>query len=365
MKKVTILFPDEHLPYSPSVLNLQKNLSKEFDTTIVGFSNRQFKKLQQPFIKYLDVPFIQKKIYGLINRFSKKYGREILAHIKKGLVQKNFNYFKVEHVIVTDLIGLWLVEKMPINKLHLLSLELTWNTFNFSKKVDFTRVTSIIIQSPERLKYLASGFKNKVFFIQNAPSEPSFKRVIETAKTDLIFTGTALEKFGFIACLKFLIQYPEYTLTLQGKLLDAEATIISEHFNQLKVENRLIIESTYLSESELIKKVSNYRIGFCLYDFNFNEINNINYFTAPSGKMFTCFAAGVPLVGINIPGLKPILDFNAGFLIDNLQPSSIKQAVDEIEINYSSMVQGCYNAAEHFNFENAVKPFVNFLITGE
>jgi hypothetical protein len=363
MNRIAIIFPDEHLPYSPTLLNLRKSLAVNFDTHVIGFSNRQYAKMNEDWVRYLAIPFVYKKWYGLINKFSKKTGRHVLAGIKKKLVREHLASAQYDILIVTDLVGLWMVEGLRVKQLHLLSLELTWNTFHFYKKVNIDSVNSIIIQSEERLRHLAPHFKGKVFFVQNAPFYTyTQEKASLPPRYDLVFTGTAYEKFGFIACLEFLENYPRYRLTLQGKLPEAEAAVIAERYKHMVVEGRLMIETSYLDEAALLKKIASYRIGFCLYDFACEEIDNINYRTAPSGKMFTSFAAGVPVVGIDVPGLKPVTDFNAGSLIANLEPSSIKGAIDIIEEDYDQKVLGCYRAAAHYNFAETVAPFINYLL---
>lgn len=363
MKRIAIIFPDEHLAYSPTLLNLRQSLSMHFDTHVLGFSNRQYPKMENDWVHYLDIPFLHKKFYGLINKISLEIGRQVLVGIKKNLVRKYLASNHYDILIVTDLLGLWMLKGMPIKPVHLLSLELTWNTFHFFNKINFDSVSSIIIQSQDRLRHLAPGFKGKVFFIQNAPfyyniqESPSLRN-----EHDMIFVGTAFEKFGFIKCLEFLKNFPAYRLTLQGKLPVAEKVIIERSYTNLVSEGRLIIETDYLDEDALLRKIAGYRIGFCFYDFSFSEIDNINYRTAPSGKMFTLFAAGVPVVGINIPGLKPISDYNAGCLVDNMDPTSLKAAIDKIEEDYTTKVEGCNRAAKHYNFGETSKTFVEYLL---
>ena len=60
---------------------------------------------------------------------------------------------------------------------------------------------------------------------------------------------------------------------------------------------------TWLAAPEYIKYVSNFRIGFCFYDWNLIK-NDFNYQTAPSGKLFVYLSAGLPVIVCNIPGFK-------------------------------------------------------------
>lgn len=363
MQKILILFPDAHLPYSPTILNLYETLKQCFAVTVLNFENRQYKKINNQDITYLKIPFFKKKVFGIINRISIKYGTIVMAYIKKQLVKSYLKKYSFDQYIVTDFIGLWMVQDMQVSPIHLVSLELTFNTIYFKDRVDINKLSSLIIQSKERLNCIAPRYPGQVFYLQNAPV---FHQRLVDAKgapfnNHFIFSGTGSAKFGFFQCLDFLHQHPIYRMTMIGNIPDAERKIISTKYNYLIEESRLIIDANYYSAPALLAEVGKYQIGFCFYDFSFPEINNINYLTAPSGKMFTYFAAGVPVIGINISGLQPVVDYNAGVLINDLAPASILEAVERIKSNYDLMVQGCFEAAEYFSFELRVNAFLQFI----
>jgi hypothetical protein len=364
MKKVLIIFPDPHLPYSPTILNLYEYLKKEFDVTIVNFENRQFRKLDNPDIVYLSIPILQKKIFGFINKFSKNYGKIVMAFIYKGLLHRFLRNKNFEKFILTDPISLWLLPKGVKGSKHLVSLELTFNTNYFIKRVHLNYLSSIIIQSKERLDFVAPHFSNPVFYVQNAPvfSAGFLQKKIPDAG-HFIFSGSAIPQFGIFQTLDFINSYSEYKITIIGNVPERIRNKILQRYENLYNQKRLLIESKYLSADEMLESVSHFRIGFCFYDFSSPAINNINYKTAPSGKMFTYFATGVPVIGINIPGLKPIEDFNAGVLIDDMKPETIESAVRKIEENYETLVKGCFKAAEYFSFDKRVEPFIHLLKT--
>lgn len=363
MKRILIIFPDPHLPYSPTILNLYQSLKDHFHVTILNFENRQFKKIKNPDIKYLQIPFLQKKFHGIVNKFSIGFGQVIMAHIKRKLVRRFIKDYAFDQYIVTDLIGLWFVKGLPLHPVHLVSLELTFNTIYFKSRVDVSQLASILVQSPERLDFVAQNFPHPVFFLQNAPvfQYDLVKNKIEPERNHFIFSGTASARFGIFQCLDFLMLYKEFSMTLIGNIPEVERDIIQNKYNLLIKENRLKIETRYYSTSEMLVEVGKYRIGFCFYDFSFPEINNVNYRTAPSGKMFTYFAAGVPVIGINIPGLNPVKEFNAGLLIEELSPETIALAIQSIEEDYEAKVHGCYKAATFFSFDTRVKPFIGFV----
>jgi glycosyltransferase involved in cell wall biosynthesis len=366
MQKILIIFPDPHLPYSPTILNLYEALKDQFCVTILNFENRQFKKIANPDVQYLRIPFLQKKLHGIINTLSLDFGRVVMSFIKRNLVKQYLKHRSFNHYIVTDLIGLWFIKGLECKSIHLVSLELTFNTVCFKKKVNINQLSSILIQSKERLDFVGPNFSGHVYYLQNAPVfQPKLMDVkTNPAQNHFIFSGTATAQFGIFQCLDFLLKYPQFKMTMIGNIPEAERAVINSKYKLLIEEGRLLIESRYFSSSEMLLEVSKYRIGFCFYDFSFPEIDNINYRTAPSGKMFTYFATGVPVIGVNIPGLKPILDFDAGVLIDNFSPETIFNAVNLIEEDYDSKVNGCYEAAKYFSFDTRVKSFVDFLNKG-
>ncbi|HSC55378.1 MAG TPA: hypothetical protein VLC98_17220 [Phnomibacter sp.] len=363
MKRIAILFPDPHLPYSPTVLNLQKELAKYYSTDIIAFHHKHFGKVNEPFVNYVPLPFLLLKVYGAINKISLTAGRDVLSYIMRltarSFFRRNNHY---DHIIAVDPLSVWMLKDMGLRNVHLLSLELTYNTNDFISKINLASLQSIIIQSKERLQALAPTFKGNVFFIQNAPSfDVSQVKKTKPEKTELIVSGTAIDHFGLYSYLNFIDTYPQYRLTIKGKLIEKEKPKIEKEYGHLLAENRVVINQDYLSDKDLITKIGEYRIGFCFYDFSFKEIDNINYKTAPSGKMFTYFVAGVPVIGNNVPGLFPIRDFSAGQLIDTLEAEEIKKAIDKIELEYDKYVEGCYKAAAYYNFNEAVKPFIEFL----
>jgi glycosyltransferase involved in cell wall biosynthesis len=362
MKRVAIVFPDAHLAYSPTVLGLQQALGAVVPTEIIAFRNRQFPDVDKPFVTYLPIPFIFRKIYGGVNRFSRSAGRRVHCFLMKGAVRKYIRRAHFDELICVDPVAVWMVQGCAKARVHLLSLELTANTENYIGKIRLESIHSIIIQSPQRLQHLAAGFRGQVFYLQNAPAfNKEALNKEQCPAGNLLFAGTASARFGLFQALDFLRAYPGYSLFLQGKIPQPEKEKIMNEYADLVQSEKLILGGKYLEQAELLKLAARFRIGFCFYDLSYPEINNINYLTAPSGKMFLYFAAGVPVVGINVPGLQPVVDFNAGALIDDMNPVSIKAAIESIESRYPEMVEGCFHAAAHFSFDQAIAPVVQFI----
>lgn len=363
MKRVLIIFPDAHLPYSPTILNLAEKLSKRSDLTVLAFPSKQFGRLTNTYIHYLEIPFFINKIYGLVNRFSSVAGLKLLMQIKKYLVRQYLKKISFNEFIVTDPVSLWMIKGVVYNPIHLVSLELTHNTFYYLPKVNLKLTKSLVIQSKERKDALCEAYNKPIFYLQNAPDYlPELEEKQNAPKNRFVFSGTAFPWFGIYHCLEFLLHSPEVNLTIIGKVPENEKVRIEKDYQSLLNAGRLIIEHKYFEPYDMLKELAGFRIGFCFYDLSYAHINNVNYKTAPSGKMFAYFAAGVPVIGIKIPGLMPIEEFNAGILIEDLSPESIKQAVEKVELNYDQMVKGCFKAAKHFCYKTNVEPFISFVL---
>ena len=176
-----------------------------------------------------------------------------------------------------------------------------------------------------------------------------------------VYCGTAWNPFGFYHCLDFIKTFPEYTLNVKGALPSADKARVKTEYQDLMTGGRLIFDSDYLDDDALVDYLRRFKIGFCFYNFEIEWVNNFNYHSAPSGKMFKYMAAGVPVIGQDILGLKPVKEFDCGVLITDLEPATIKRAVEKIEGNFDYYSQNCLKAAEHYSFDKMIEPFIDYL----
>ena len=86
---------------------------------------------------------------------------------------------------------------------------------------------------------------------------------------------------------------------------------------------------------------------------------SFNYFSSPAGKLFNYYAAGVPIIGIDIIGLKSVKDFNAGVLIEAVTIEKITNAIKTIESNYKEQSNNCLKASKTFDFKKGFDAFIN------
>ena len=367
-KRILILFPEGNLLYSPSTLNLYEVLAKEFDVTVFTFQNVGDK------LKGKKV-FSCKAHYGLKSKiYYKLHTLKMMIFKSANTMPLDFykfinykylvNYLKqntFDEIIAIDLFAFVAAQKHNSNIIFF-SLEL--GDISLLKWMQQDKIKAVIIQSVERYNYLFANKNYKIFYIQNAPVYKELNNIVKT--NDLIFSGTALKGFGIYSCIHFLKKYTNYTLTIKGAIQHGHERDLKENlilfFPDLLETKRLIISTDYLEDNEVTDYLKQFRIGFCFYDLRFDYINTFNYIHAPSGKLFKYYAAGVPVIATNIPGLRSVSDFKTGVLIDSPDPDSIYNAILEIESNYQEYSENCLKAAKHFSFDNAAQPLINFLV---
>jgi glycosyltransferase involved in cell wall biosynthesis len=293
--------------------------------------------------KLTDFPFEDYKIYLKVKR------------MKEALQKKIYN-----HIIVVDFESLWMAQIFNLKHIHFLSLEIGDNSFE--KLVNKKEIKSVLIQRQDRYDYVFGKIKHQTFIVQNTPIFKDIKIPENRDKKKFLFAGTAMSKHGIHFALNFIARQTDCTLYIKGKMIPETYRHILAHYNELYFEGRLILDESYTPEEDITDFIKNFRIGFCFYDMRYPESNNFNYTTAPSGKLFKYFAAGVPVIASDLPGLSYVSEYQAGVLISDYSSKSIKTAIDQIEENYDFYVQNCLKAAQDFSFDKHIQPFVDFLL---
>ncbi|MGB7202184.1 MAG: hypothetical protein WBD16_07935 [Pyrinomonadaceae bacterium] len=370
-KKVTILFGDAHLSYSPTVIGLYDLLSPHFDVTIVARSPKFFdnQPLANRKVIYIKQPTrrigrLLKRLFFHLASISNKDAK-LLTEIKAPytayyefeFIKHYLTEEKADMILAVDFKSLFFAQMLD-EKAEFLSLEIV-PTDAFYQSCNLMNINSVIIQTKERYEHLFGDKKFKTFFIQNSPTYVPMQ--ITTARKGLVYCGTAWNPFGFYHCLEFLKQHLSYSLNVRGAMLSDDKKRVESEYGDLLTSERLIIDDEYLDDEDVVDYLRKFRIGFCFYNFEIEWINNFNYYSAPSGKMFKYFAAGVPVVALNTIGSRPIVEFDCGVLIDDLNPERIKEAIDKIEANFEYYSQNCLRAAEHYSFDKMAEPFIEYL----
>ncbi|MEO6453453.1 MAG: hypothetical protein ABIN97_05240 [Ginsengibacter sp.] len=373
MNKFLIVSADDIILYQPTILNLYDLLNESFDVTIISFQPEYLGKLKETSRKvvYISIPKNKKfffknidlffnAIFKRINKyaFNFNYRFQFLRKLKCNLLIKELKKYEKQQILAVDVMPLYATQKI-FDKCHFLSLEILMHD-KYLKKIDTNRILSVIIQNTDRYNYLFAGNKLKTFYIQNSPSYENIC-INKDKRNDLVWGGSIVENFGVINCIEFVKKYPDYKLLLKGAAEPKTLKIIKTHYYDLLEAGRVIINSDYLSVKDFIAFLSNFKIGFCFYNWELIK-KNFNYQSAPSGKVFMYLAAGVPVIACNIPGFKFIEEYKAGVLINDYSPKSIYKAVIQIEKSYSFFQQNCYRAFEKMSFEKEAIKFKNYLL---
>ena len=371
-KKVLILFNGPHLAYSPTTLQLYDALSEKYVVTVIaqnpadyngqksrihdviyhqyyGVKNRKFYKLLFLLLSFFSPEIKLFKKQGLDFRdYFFKY-RFVKRHLQKE------NYYRI---VSNDTIQLFFCSLLQLPS-DFLSLELTLHE-QLLPLVNRSLINCVLIQSQERYEYLFKNEKLKTFFVQNAPIY--YPITISNNRKGIIFAGAAYDELGFYQCLNFLATFPTEQMTLKGAVLKDDEEMINTKYHQLLSNQSLILNKDYLSDEDMAAYLQTFEIGFCFYNFDNPTVKAryFNYATAPSGKMFKYMAAGLPVVCSNIIGFQFVKEYNCGVLVDDLNPATIKQAVDEIRKDYITYCHNALKAAAFFSFDKRVEPYLQF-----
>ena len=367
---ILILFPDPHLSYSPSTLNLYDSLDKYFNVTIITFSPLESYSNQRVLNRNVEyLTFINQTAIPLIYRLTTELKKTffstsrsldpMLTEKAKVLIERIKKFTGT--IIAVDFFSLWCVQQAG-KSAHFFSLEIPEND-SYRNACDHRRILSVVIQTNDRYEYLFGKEKIPTFIVQNAPVYIDHEINLEKRiNSKLVFCGSAIPEFGIYSCLEFLIDHREFQLTVKGTIPTSVKNSIKENFEYLIIEKRLLLIEEYFNPKELNDFLKDFYIGFVFYDtYRFNYINTFNFKTAPSGKLFQYFNAGVPVVVNNILGLNAVEEFGAGIMINNLSTKSIKNAITDISSNYVQFAKAAKNASLHFDFSKSIEPYILFL----
>ena len=165
MRHVTVVYPDEWLSYSPSVLNLVRVLEATYKVTLVAIDDGTFQNcvLENEKIKFVRVnPLAARFLRRLRPLYAVVKAALLIARLREMALRQRF-----DEIIAIDSVGLWVVQRIFPGNCHFLSLELKRDVF--FRRSDKRRVDSVIIQSAERMEALFGTPMPNVHLIQNSP----------------------------------------------------------------------------------------------------------------------------------------------------------------------------------------------------
>ena len=364
-RNLLIVFPSYHLSYSPTTINLYDALAQHFEVTILApLPPYPVRRLENRRVDYVRVPYVAFRLAESVNYRLKRFfgwnpqlGRWLVALL---LLPAAYRH-TCDEAIGVDFLGTWIVQKV-FGSGQMMSLEIEEDD-PFQKRVDIGRIHSLIIQTETRYDYLFKNTGLKCFLVQNAPV---YHRSIENRTptkqdTELLYCGSAAPGFGIYRCLDFLVRYPDFRMTIQGAVSEDVRRTMDRLYSSLVTSGRVTINGTYLEGSNLFEYLSQFAIGLCCYDLSMPGMDTFNYRTAPSGKLFSYYAAGVPVIGSDIRGLDSVKEFDTGVLIPEFTPEAIREAIETVRSAHPRMRANCLRAARHFSFDEAIKPYIAFV----
>ena len=405
-KRILLIFPNEWLAYTPTVLNLVAELSGVLDIKVLAIDDGTYRnsEIDSDNFDFVKVNIAILKLHTFI---IKVFGTSKFYQLAKiALLWFALRAYKgwADEVIAIDSAGLWIAQEI-FGKCHFMSLELFKD--RLFERCNLKLIESVIIQTQERYDYLFGDLTIKTFLIQNSPlyKPDAINRKPLTSKK-AIFLGNANPRNGAYFCIESMRDIKDLSLTIKGTISSQDRQYIETHYSDLLKSERLILDDQYVKQEEIIEYLSQYYVGFCFYDLKCtDETTRFNFISVPSGKLFNYYAAGVPVVGSNILGLKTtvrtilnrqwwnagfsiiteantnggmrvsasasknvrsivksVQDFNAGVLLENISTMTILQALNYIDQHHEQLSKNCLKAAAHFDFNSAVRPFKEYLL---
>jgi glycosyltransferase involved in cell wall biosynthesis len=342
-KSCLLAFPDDWISYSPSVLNLLSLLnSSGIATKVITF--RGDHPVDELPGESLLLP-VHKQLKRVLARF-KRYS----AYSLRRLVDAIRREPRHDHYIGVDSIGSLALQLAGVGPYDFFSLEVRHD--EFFRRLDYSLIRCIVIQSVERYDYLFPDGGPARFLLQNSPRMDSAALPRDLhGDPRLIFLGTAIPSHGILECIDFVSATPDLTLEVCGLVTPGVEALVSTS----PAKSRITINPRYVPQTDLRDYLSSFDIGLCLYNV---ENSDFNYQSVPSGKLFNYFSAALPVVATNLPGLRPVRDFAAGVLLESNSARDLGDAIGQIRLNYPAWSRGAAHAANHFSFDRMALPYV-------
>jgi hypothetical protein len=346
MKSALVVFPDEWVSYSPTVLNLISCLENEgYIVTVIAFNLEGF--VDNSTVPNCELITISKLKARWLKQLG-KYKDFKLKRLQEWLKTKVNTQFDL--VFGIDSTG-YIVAKQKFDHTIFLSLEILRDSY-FERCLELG-IDYLVIQTKERAEYLNLGEKCKIHYLPNAPIIENKKSSPSTFRGNLLYLGNIKNYYGIEECVDSTMLHPGFTLTIKGIKDDNYCNLLLKKYADVIEQKRLIFDFSYTEQSQIINSISNYDIGFSFYDMELIGKQDFNYISSPAGKVYNYFAAGLPVIGQNIVGMKCLEEHKAGILINERTVDNISMAIKTIENNYVSFSTNALKASLVFDFKKA------------
>jgi hypothetical protein len=233
-------------------------------------------------------------------------------------------------------------------------------------------VLSCITQNPLRYLVLFPEGRVEKLVVPNFPRYRPNRQPNKSAKKGLVFAGTGFPGFGALAAIRLIAAYDDLELTFCGYVPNDVKRVIDTTLDSA-VKKRIHFLTDYLDDERYIERLRGYRIGLCFYDFEGAEdgffgpkkglspCSVTNYLTGFPGKIGMCVAAGVPVIASRWPGMQFVDTYVVGKSVDQLDPVTIRAAIDELESDYTRYESNAIALANSRWLENSLEPLIRRL----
>jgi glycosyltransferase involved in cell wall biosynthesis len=142
----------------------------------------------------------------------------------------------------------------------------------------------------------------------------------------------------------------------------ASRRIIEDGHADLLASGRLRLPQGFLREQDMLPFLRGFDVGLCLYALEGRLRHDFNYLSAPSGKMFNYFAAGLPVLASAHVGLAPVREHDAGLLVHDLAPDTLRDAAQALCREAPRFRAGALAAADAYDFPRAARALVDHVL---
>lgn len=346
-KRCLIVFPDDWISYSPTVLNLISTLLDHGIEVCTVYVQSKYEVSAVPgTVAQVRIGRLTQRVLGRLGLYG--FYRAIRITFRLRCLPP------ADIALGVDSLGALCVQWSGSRQFDFLSLEVRRDLAFRLLKPD--RIRHVLIQSPERYDYLFDKRSGSVIYVQNSPI---LHMPVEARRAAgplrLVYLGNAIAAHGIFECIDLVAADAELRLEICG-LVDPEVRV---RVAQSGASNRIHLHDAYVQQEEVRTYLSRFDVGLCLY--NVAEAD-FNYQSIPSGKLFNYFSAALPVVGTDMIGLRVVRDFAAGALIQCNSVDELRRALEKVRAHYDEYSDGAARAAHHFEFGRMALPYVEKIL---